>query len=76
MPGSPVQDGNDPWFVVFRLMGKEDLHRATGLCNVAVVLAANLHWQMQAFICVCVCVVSRHKVPCLSLDHSVPFFAS
>lgn len=24
----------------------------------------------------CVCVVSRHKVLCLSLDHSVPFFAS
>lgn len=25
------EDGNDPWFVVFRLMGKEDLHRATAL---------------------------------------------
>ena len=25
------EDGNDPWFAVFRLMTKEDLHRAAGI---------------------------------------------
>ena len=30
LPGIPwTEDGNDPWFAVFRLMTKEDLHKAT-----------------------------------------------